>query len=235
MFKNYTVCFALVAVVVGNTACSPEKQEIPTAPPSSDSEKGSYAIGEQIGTNIKERFGESIDGPSLIRGINDAITDSEPALSADEMVRARNQMIEQVQEKMRSGQAQTEQDGREFLKNNATRPEITVTESGLQYEVLISGDSSGVQPKPTDTVVTHYHGTLIDGTVFDSSVQRGVPAEFGLNRVITGWTEALQLMRPGDKYKLFLPPELAYGERSPSEKIGPNATLIFEVELLEVK
>ena len=144
-------------------------------------------------------------------------------------------MIEQVQEKMRSGQAQTEQDGREFLKNNATRPEITVTESGLQYEVLISGDSSGVQPKPTDTVVTHYHGTLIDGTVFDSSVQRGVPAEFGLNREITGWTEALQLMRPGDKYKLFLPPELAYGERSPSEKIGPNATLIFEVELLEVK
>ena len=235
MFKNYTVCFALVAVVVGNIACSPEKQEIPTAPPSSDSEKGSYAIGEQIGTNIKEQFGESIDGPSLIRGINDAITDSEPALSADEMVRARNQMIEQVQEKMRSGQAQTEQDGREFLKNNATRPEITVTESGLQYEVLISGDSSGVQPKPTDTVVTHYHGTLIDGTVFDSSVQRGVPAEFGLNRVITGWTEALQLMRPGDKYKLFLPPELAYGERSPSEKIGPNATLIFEVELLEVK
>lgn len=235
MFKNYTVCFALVAVVVGITACSPEKQEIPTAPPSSDSEKGSYAIGEQIGTNIKEQFGESIDGPSLIRGINDAITDSEPALSADEMVRARNQMIEQVQEKMRSGQAQTEQDGREFLKNNATRPEITVTESGLQYEVLISGDSSGVQPKPTDTVVTHYHGTLIDGTVFDSSVQRGVPAEFGLNRVITGWTEALQLMRPGDKYKLFLPPELAYGERSPSEKIGPNATLIFEVELLEVK
>ena len=99
MFKNYTVCFALVAVVVGNTACSPEKQEIPTAPPSSDSEKGSYAIGEQIGTNIKEQFGESIDGPSLIRGINDAITDSEPALSADEMVRARNQMIEQVQEK----------------------------------------------------------------------------------------------------------------------------------------
>ena len=235
MFKNYTVCFALVAVVVGSTACSPEKQEIPTAPPSSDSEKGSYAIGEQIGTNIKEQFGESIDGPSLIRGINDAITDSEPALSADEMVRARNQMIEQVQEKMRSGQAQTEQDGREFLKNNATRPEITVTESGLQYEVLTSGDSSGVQPKATDTVVTHYHGTLIDGTVFDSSVQRGVPAEFGLNRVISGWTEALQLMRPGDKYKLFLPPELAYGERSPSEKIGPNATLIFEVELLEVK
>ena len=235
MFKNYPVWCALLAVVIGNAACSPENPDIPAAPPSSDNEKGSYAIGDQIGTTIKEQFGESIDAPSLIRGINDAITDSERALSADEMVKARNQMIKQVQEKMESGQAQTEQDGREFLKNNATRPEITVTESGLQYEILVSGDPSGAQPKPTDTVVTHYHGTLIDGTVFDSSVQRGVPAEFGLNRVISGWTEALQLMRPGDKYKLFLPPELAYGERSPSAKIGSNATLIFEVELLEIK
>ena len=233
--KNYTISFTTLAMVMSITACSPENQSIKPSPPTTDDEKGSYAIGDQIGTNIKEQFGESIDAPSLIRGINDAIADNDRAMSPDELAEARNQMIEKAQEKTRTGQARTEQEGREFLTNNGTRPEVTTTESGLQYEILSSGDPSGAQPIPTDTVVTHYHGTLIDGTVFDSSVQRGVPAEFALNRVISGWTEALQLMRPGDKYKLYLPPELAYGERGAGQTIGPNATLVFEVELLEIK
>ena len=124
--------------------------------------------------------------------------------------------------------------GRAFLASNATREGVVTTDSGLQYEVLVSGD--GASPGPTDVVVTHYHGTLVDGRLFDSSVRRGEPLEIAVNRVISGWTEALMMMRVGDKWKLAIPPELGYGEHgAPGSIIGPNETLIFEVELLAVK
>lgn len=123
--------------------------------------------------------------------------------------------------------------GATFRAENAQREGVVTLPSGLQYEVLAEGD--GASPGPTDRVVTHYHGTLIDGTVFDSSVERGQPATFPVNGVIAGWTEALQLMQVGDKWRLVLPPELAYGERGAGARIGPGATLVFEVELLEVK
>ena len=119
------------------------------------------------------------------------------------------------------------------MEENAARPEVTTTESGLQYEVLVEG--SGPRPSATDTVVTHYHGTLTDGTVFDSSVERGSPASFPVNRVIAGWTEALQMMGVGAKWRLVIPSELAYGERGAGGAIPPNATLVFEVELLEIQ
>lgn len=125
------------------------------------------------------------------------------------------------------------QAGEDFLAENAKRPEVTATASGLQYEVLTEGN--GPKPKATSTVTCHYHGTLINGTVFDSSVQRGQPASFPLNMVIKGWTEALQLMSTGSKYRLFLHPTLAYGERSAGAHIQPNSTLIFDVELLSIK
>ena len=124
-------------------------------------------------------------------------------------------------------------DGAAFLEENGRREGVVTLPSGLQYEVLAEGD--GATPGPTSMVTTHYHGTLIDGTVFDSSVQRGRPASFPVNGVIAGWTEALQLMQVGDKWRLFLPPELAYGDRGAGGAIGPGATLIFEVELLEVR
>ena len=117
------------------------------------------------------------------------------------------------------------------MAENAARPEVTTTASGLQYEVLTEG--SGPKPQATDTVVTHYHGTLTDGTVFDSSVERGSPASFPVNRVIPGWTEALQMMGVGSEWRLVVPPELAYGERGAGAAIPPNATLVFEVELLK--
>ena len=120
-----------------------------------------------------------------------------------------------------------------FMEENAARPEVTTTASGLQYEVLVEG--TGPTPSATDTVVTHYHGTLTDGTVFDSSVERGSPASFPVNRVIAGWTEALQMMGVGSKWRLVIPPELAYGERGAGGAIPPNATLVFEVELLEIQ
>ena len=127
----------------------------------------------------------------------------------------------------------TPTDGAAFLEQNGQREGVVTLPSGLQYEVLAEGD--GASPGPTSTVTTHYHGTLIDGTVFDSSVQRGQPASFPVNRVIAGWTEALQLMQVGDKWRLYLPPELAYGDRGAGGAIGPGATLIFEVELLDVR
>jgi len=122
--------------------------------------------------------------------------------------------------------------GQAFLSENALRPGVTSLESGRQYEIIQAGD--GPKPGPTQVVKCHYHGTLIDGRVFDSSVQRGQPASFPLNRVIPGWTEALQLMGVGSKWKLFLPPHLAYGDRQVSAEIGPNSTLVFEVELLGI-
>ena len=128
--------------------------------------------------------------------------------------------------------AMTDQ-GQAFLANNAAREEVITTDSGLQYEVLVSGD--GASPAPADLVTVHYTGTLVDGTVFDSSVQRGQPAEFPANRLIAGWVEALQLMQVGDKWKLYIPPELAYGDRGAGGLIGPGATLIFEIELLGVR
>jgi FKBP-type peptidyl-prolyl cis-trans isomerase FklB len=122
--------------------------------------------------------------------------------------------------------------GKAFLEQNGKRPEVTTLPSGLQYEILVNAD--GNKPSETSTVTCHYHGTLIDGRVFDSSVQRGKPASFPLNRVIKGWTEGLQLMSVGSKYRFFIPPQLAYGERQVSAEIGPNSTLIFDVELLEI-
>ena len=123
-------------------------------------------------------------------------------------------------------------EGEDFLKENATKEGVHTTPSGLQYQILKEGN--GPKPKATDTVKCHYHGTLINGTVFDSSVNRGQPASFPLNRVISGWTEALQLMSVGSKWRLFLHPDLAYGDRQVSSAIGPNSTLIFDVELLDI-
>ena len=123
-------------------------------------------------------------------------------------------------------------EGEKFLAENGKKEGVKTLKSGLQYKVLNKGD--GATPKPTDQVTTHYHGTLIDGSVFDSSVERGEPATFGVNQVISGWTEALQLMKVGDKWRLFVPAEMAYGVRGAGAKIGPNATLVFEVELLKI-
>jgi FKBP-type peptidyl-prolyl cis-trans isomerase FklB len=140
---------------------------------------------------------------------------------ADKLAQLRN---EKAAANLKTGEA--------FLAENGLKPQVTTTPSGLQYQVLQEG--SGAKPGPTDTVKCHYHGTLINGTVFDSSVQRGQPASFPLNRVISGWTEALQLMPVGSKWRLFLHPQLAYGNREVSAVIGPNCTLIFDVELLDI-
>lgn len=193
-----------------------------------------YSIGVNIGqTLLAQGIVEGLDLDAFMSGMVDSIN-SEAKLTDEEMFAA----IQIFQERM-AAEAEAALTGNlassaEFLAANAAQEGVISLSSGLQYLVLSSGPTDGESPTTSDSVLAHYHGTLIDGTVFDSSVDRGEPVEFGVTQVISGWTEALQLMKIGDKWRLFLPPELAYGEQSPTPTIPPNSALIFEVELLEV-
>ena len=192
----------------------------------SEVENASYLIGFSQAQNIQAEGGDVIDMSAYELGARDAIAGKEsqvPEENEEQLMAVLRGAL--MQKKSASGES--------FMEENAARPEVTTTASGLQYEVLIEG--TGPMPSATDTVVTHYHGTLTDGTVFDSSVERGSPASFPVNRVIAGWTEALQMMGVGSKWRLVIPPNLAYGERGAGAAIPPNATLVFEVELLEIQ
>ena len=192
----------------------------------------SYGIGRQLGNQLAEAPFGGFDVEAAVAGFTDAVNHAPLQVDAD-AINAAFQMIQQkIQEEEAAKAKELGAAGQQYLDDNAKRPEVTVLESGLQYEVLTEGD--GEKPSLTSTVRTHYHGTLIDGTVFDSSVERGQPAEFPVNGVIAGWTEALQLMNAGSKWRLHVPYNLAYGERGAGGAIGPYATLIFDVELLDV-
>lgn len=221
-----TMAVCLAAAVAG---CSQEaKVSLET-----EIDKASYGIGLNMGRGLAKEEGVTFNGDAIAAGIQDILTAKEQRVT-DEDIQAAIAAVRDIQmAKLQELNEAASKESTDFLAENAKRDGVTVTESGLQYEVLASGE--GATPAETDVVSTHYHGTLIDGTVFDSSVERGQPAEFPVNRVIPGWTEALQKMKVGDKWKLFVPSDLAYGERSPSPKIPANATLIFEVELLSVK
>lgn len=201
-----------------------------------------YGTGLDLGMGLNDyikQFDLEEDFPTstFIDGFNDGLDSNMQVFSRMEAQMAiQNFVMKQSQKQQEKSQAEAEENltkGQAFLSENSQREGVQVTESGLQYEVIEEG--SGVSPSETDTVVVHYHGTLIDGTVFDSSVDRGEPATFAVNRVIEGWTEGLQLMKPGAKYKFYIPSELAYGPQQRSEEIKANSTLIFEVELLEIK
>ena len=177
-----------------------------------------------------------IDQKALTQGLADALA-GKPALDPSEvqstLMKFQQEMMSKQQAKMQVEGEKNLKDGDAFLAANAKKDGIKTTASGLQYKVVKSG--TGASPTAADTVKVNYEGTLIDGTVFDSSIKRGEPASFPVNRVIPGWTEALQLMKVGDKWKVFIPAKLAYGERSPSPTIPPNSTLIFDVELLSIE
>ena len=192
----------------------------------SEVENASYLIGFRQAQNIQAEGGDVIDMSAYELGARDAIAGKESQVPEENEEQLRAVLREALMQKKSAS-------GETFMEENAARPEVTTTASGLQYEVLIEG--TGPMPSATDTVVTHYHGTLTDGTVFDSSVDRGSPASFPVNRVIAGWTEALQMMGVGSKWRLVIPPNLAYGERGAGAAIPPNATLVFEVELLEIQ
>lgn len=197
--------------------------------------KASYAMGVNIGNNIANQLPtEDLDMGEVVAGIQDAIS-GDVKLSEPEIVQALQAFSAQQQAKEQARGAAAASEGEAYLKDNAQREEVTVTESGLQYEALIKSDGGGTKPSATSSVTVHYHGTLPDGTVFDSSVQRGEPITFALNQVIAGWTEGVQLMEEGDKFRFVIPSHLAYGEKGAGQSIGPNATLVFEVELLAVE
>lgn len=192
----------------------------------------SYGIGRQMGDQLKQSPFNDIQPDALFGGISDAL-EGKPAQVENSVVKA---AFEEVNKRIEANQAEDKEkfagDGEKFLAENAQRDEVTVTESGLQYEVLTTG--GGASPSASSKVSTHYEGKLIDGKVFDSSYQRGQPADFPVNGVIAGWTEALQMMKEGSKWRLYVPYHLAYGEKGAGGLIGPYATLIFDVELISV-
>ena len=193
-------------------------------------DKISYALGLSMGQNLMGSGVEKLNYQDLAAGIEDVLTHAQPKISYQEAQQVLNTFFQELEQKI-AGAAKA--DGEKFLAENAKREGVKVTESGLQYEIL--EPSLGQKPKATDTVRVHYEGTLIDGTVVDSSYKRGESISFPLNGVIKGWTEGLQLMSIGSKYKFFIPYQLAYGERGAGQSIPPYAALIFTVELLGIE
>ena len=191
--------------------------------------KISYALGLGIGHQLKSMNIEDFSIEDFAKSINDVMSGKETAMTSQEA----QMMLNEYFQKKEKEQAQNAiAEGKVYLEQNAKRDGVTQTKSGLQYEVLTEG--TGKSPKATDTVRCHYEGRLLDGTVFDSSYKRGEPADFGLNQVIPGWTEGVQLMKEGAKYRFHIPYLLAYGERGAGAQIPPSSTLVFDVELIKV-
>jgi FKBP-type peptidyl-prolyl cis-trans isomerase FklB len=199
----------------------------------SDEQKVSYGFGLQFGDQLRKNDFDGLDLEAVMAGIQHWYNHQQAALSDAEL----NPSYQAIQNQQKDKSAALDQKRRQladqFMSANAAREEVSTTASGLQYEVLEAG--SGDTPGPRSTVVTHYHGTLIDGTVFDSSVERGQPAEFGVHQVIPAWTEALQMMSVGDKWRIACPPQLAYGEQGAGDSIPPNTALVFEIHLIDIK
>ena len=198
-------------------------------------EKISYSIGMDIGSNLK-RQSIDVDPDLLAKGVRDAISGGETLLTGEEaketLMALQQDLVARAQEQRRQTAEKNKKEGEAYLAANGKKNGVVTLPSGLQYKVIRSG--AGPSPKATDSVETHYRGTLIDGTEFDSSYKREQTAVFPVNGVIAGWTEALQRMKVGDTWQIFLPPELAYGERG-AGPIGPNATLVFDIELISIK
>ena len=228
MLRHTTAACLLFACLAPGAFGQEAKLETPK-------DKASYLIGRNIGESIK-RDDIDLNVDNLVAGLREALAGQEGKISKEEEEKVMTAFQEDLQAKMAAKQeAQAKsnaEEGEKFLAENKKRKEVKSTESGLQYEVLTAG--KGAKPTALDSVTVHYHGTLLDGTVFDSSREREEPANFPVNGVISGWTEALQLMPIGSKWKLFIPASLAYGEQGAGRDIGPNSTLVFEVELLSI-
>jgi len=230
--KNSIIYFSALVLIIAGTSCQQSGTKNVKLETSVDSV--SYAIGILVGANNLQQLKSAPGGEDMnIEAMSAAFT---VASAEGETVMTQEEAQAMVQTFFQGAGQRVAQEnlekGNEFLEENKSRPGVITTESGLQYEVLTEG--TGPKPTQEDQVRVHYHGTLIDGTVFDSSVERGEPAVFGVGQVIPGWTEALMLMPVGSKWKIYLPANIAYGERGAGGDIGPNSALIFEVELLEI-
>jgi FKBP-type peptidyl-prolyl cis-trans isomerase len=232
--------FVLVLSPLGSAQVQPPvKGAPPLKPLATVNQQASYAIGLDFGQRLS-RDNAPIDLEAIARGLRDGLTGGKPELTEEQIQLAMDKFLtdlkaKQIERAKEIGE-KNKKDGEAYLAANARKPQVRTTASGLQYKVLKAGvaaGQAGAPPKKTDVVRVHYHGTFIDGSVFDSSVDRKEPATFRVDRVIAGWTEALQMMRPGDKFQLVIPSNLAYGEQG-NRDIPPNAVLVFEVELLEI-
>jgi FKBP-type peptidyl-prolyl cis-trans isomerase len=233
-FKPATALFAVLALSACNQQASNDSAEAELTL-DTQQERLSYGVALGLGRNMS-RDGLEVDVDAFAAGLSDAISGAQQRLS-DEEIQAEMVAFQERLNAEREATASAAADANAaasaaFLEENAAREGVVTTESGLQYEVVEEGE--GAKPGPGDSVQVHYRGTLIDGTEFDSSYARGEPVTFGVGQVIAGWTEALQLMSVGSKYKLFIPSDLAYGSGGAGDRIGPNAALVFEVELLDI-
>ena len=230
-FRRSSVVNALFLATVSTVTLPALAQSELTTP----QQKASYAIGVNIGSGITSQgLAEDIDLASIALGMQDAVA-GELKLTPEELETVMQEFSAVMAAKQQAAMQEQAKAGVDFLANNATQPGVKTTASGLQYlPITEASDKDAAKPTAEDEVSVHYHGTLIDGTVFDSSVDRGEPISFPLNGVITGWTEGLQLMNVGDKYRFFIPSDLAYGEAG-AGPIPPNSTLIFDVELLGIE
>jgi FKBP-type peptidyl-prolyl cis-trans isomerase len=227
MSTSRLLAAALAATVISTPIFA---QELET-----DMDRLSYTVGMDIGNSLSEQ-GLELDLDLLVEALRASYNGEETLLTREEALAERDKFMQRRQQELeaqRNVDAQRNlEEGQAFLAQNAERDGVVVTESGLQYRVITEGE--GASPVATDTVTVHYRGTLLNGTEFDSSYSRDQPATFALDQVIPGWTEGVQLMKEGSKYEFFIPADLAYGEQGRPGPIGPNSTLIFEVELLEV-
>lgn len=196
-------------------------------------QKASYGIGLNMGKSLAQEGMADLDSNAVALGIDDAIGKKEQKLTDEQLMEAFSYLQKRAEERMAEMNKEAVAAGKKFLEENAKREGVKTTESGLQYEVVKKAD--GPQPGPDDVVTVHYEGSLTDGTVFDSSIKRGTPIDLPVGGVIPGWVEGLQLMHVGEKYKLYIPSELAYGEQSPSPLIPANSVLVFDLELLGIK
>jgi len=221
----------LCAVLVTNQVAAAEEQELKT-----QKERISYVVGLEMANNLKKNMID-LDVDTLVRGVKDALSGAKPLMTEQErketIVALQNELQAKQQALTKAIAEKNKKEGEAFLAENKNKQGVITMPSGLQYKIL--ADGKGKSPKATDAVSVNYRGMLIDGSEFDSSYKRGQPETFVVNRIIPGWTEALQLMKPGSKWQLFIPPDLAYGERGTGGPIGPNAVLIFEVELISIK
>ena len=228
--KQHRLAAAVALVGLVLAGCDSQTSEVELKSPA---QKASYGIGLNMGKSLAQEGMDDLDSKAVAQGIEDAIGNKEQKLTDEQLMEAFTFLQTRAEERMAEMNAKAVEAGKKFLEENAKREGVKTTESGLQYEVVKSAE--GRQPTENDVVTVHYEGSLTDGTVFDSSIKRGSPIDLPVGGVIPGWVEGLQLMHVGEKFKLYIPSELAYGEQSPSPLIPANSVLVFDLELLDIK
>ncbi len=231
--KRHSLATAVALAALMLAGCN-KQPEAPKAPElNTPAQKASYGIGLNMGRSLAQEGMDDLDSKAVALGIEDALAKKDQRLTDDQLMEAFSFLQKRTQERLKKVAEDNLQAGKKFLEENAKREGVITTASGLQYEIIKRAE--GAQPKAEDVVSVHYEGKLVDGTVFDSSIQRGTPIDLPVGGVIPGWVEALQLMHVGEKFKLYIPSELAYGEQSPSPVIPANSVLVFELELLGIQ